>query len=176
MRLLLEGGANPGLLDLAKRTPLAYAKQKLRRQWKEVCTLLESAETGARDRAAFLLRSRCDLIWIDAICINQEDLLERNAQVTLMFRIYGSAQQALVWLGIEDQEMSFVRGVVDHVSSDSSGPGPSPEQALQTLRELNFNNPAPHESPILSRKAIQWHAAESSEWTLWWGCQAKSVH
>ena len=28
----------------------------------------------------------------------------------------------------------------------------------------------------LLRREKNGHAAESSEWTLWWGCQAKSVH
>lgn len=38
-------------------------------------------------------------IWIDAICINQESIPERNSQVAQMARIYGSAEQVLVWLG-----------------------------------------------------------------------------
>jgi hypothetical protein len=38
-------------------------------------------------------------IWIDAICINQEDLQERGAQVAIMDRIYASAQRVFVWLG-----------------------------------------------------------------------------
>lgn len=39
--------------------------------------------------------------WIDAICINQDDVDERNSQVALMRRIYGSAMQVQVWLGDE---------------------------------------------------------------------------
>jgi len=38
-------------------------------------------------------------LWIDAICINQEDLQERNHQVQMMSRIYRSAQGVRVWLG-----------------------------------------------------------------------------
>lgn len=38
-------------------------------------------------------------IWIDAICINQQDVAERNAQVALMNRIYGQARDVVVWLG-----------------------------------------------------------------------------
>jgi hypothetical protein len=30
-------------------------------------------------------------LWIDAICINQEDILERNRQVALMYKIYRTA-------------------------------------------------------------------------------------
>lgn len=39
------------------------------------------------------------LIWIDAICINQQDLEERSAQVNMMGRIFRSARTVVVWLG-----------------------------------------------------------------------------
>lgn len=38
-------------------------------------------------------------LWVDAICIDQGDIAERNLQVTLMGDIYSKAQQTLVWLG-----------------------------------------------------------------------------
>lgn len=37
--------------------------------------------------------------WVDAICINQQDVVERNAQVQQMWRIFGSAHRVDVWLG-----------------------------------------------------------------------------
>lgn len=36
--------------------------------------------------------------WIDSVCINQADLVERAAQVKLMTSIYRKAQSTLVWL------------------------------------------------------------------------------
>ncbi|KAM5350117.1 hypothetical protein ACJ41O_006622 [Fusarium nematophilum] len=38
-------------------------------------------------------------IWMDAICINQRDRVEKGHQLPLMTRIYQQAQQACVWLG-----------------------------------------------------------------------------
>ncbi|KAH7146846.1 heterokaryon incompatibility protein-domain-containing protein [Dactylonectria estremocensis] len=38
-------------------------------------------------------------IWIDAICINQDDLDERSAQVSIMRQIYESADRTIVYLG-----------------------------------------------------------------------------
>ena len=38
-------------------------------------------------------------VWIDAICINQNDDIERGEQVQLMRKIYAQAEQVLVWLG-----------------------------------------------------------------------------
>ena len=43
-------------------------------------------------------RRECAL-WVDAICINQLDLDERNFQVQIMCDVYSSAQLVIVWLG-----------------------------------------------------------------------------
>lgn len=47
--------------------------------------------------------------WIDAICINQEDVVERNQQVNLMTRIYKKAVGVHIWLGeqADDSEIAF---------------------------------------------------------------------
>jgi hypothetical protein len=37
--------------------------------------------------------------WIDAICINQKDVNERNHQVKMMQHIYSSAESVSIWLG-----------------------------------------------------------------------------
>lgn len=42
-------------------------------------------------------------IWIDQLCINQQDVQERNQQVAMMDRIYGQAKQVVSWLGEEDR-------------------------------------------------------------------------
>lgn len=39
------------------------------------------------------------LIWVDAVCINQENLAERSIQVAMMRRIYSDCLQCLVYLG-----------------------------------------------------------------------------
>jgi hypothetical protein len=49
--------------------------------------------------SAFLATNLFELIWIDAICINQDDLQERAAQVLIMGNIYSAAEEVLVWLG-----------------------------------------------------------------------------
>ena len=42
---------------------------------------------------------KAQFYWIDALCINQDDLLERAEQVLLMGKIYKQAQATWVWLG-----------------------------------------------------------------------------
>ncbi|TGO29517.1 hypothetical protein BPAE_0014g00680 [Botrytis paeoniae] len=50
--------------------------------------------------------------WIDALCINQNDNIEKGLQVRQMGRIYSSALQVLAWIGDEsmdsDLAMDFV--------------------------------------------------------------------
>lgn len=41
------------------------------------------------------------LLWVDAICINQDDISERNHQVAMMGQIYSRAARVHVWLGGE---------------------------------------------------------------------------
>ncbi len=42
-------------------------------------------------------------IWIDALCINQDDVSERNSQVGRMGTIYKGASRVTAWLGKEDE-------------------------------------------------------------------------
>ena len=41
-------------------------------------------------------------IWVDALCINQGDLVERSNQVHFMKEIYDAAADVVVWMGEED--------------------------------------------------------------------------
>jgi hypothetical protein len=38
-------------------------------------------------------------VWVDAVCINQEDDQEKSAQIPLMREIYSAAEEVIVWLG-----------------------------------------------------------------------------
>lgn len=40
-------------------------------------------------------------LWVDAVCINQEDLNERSQQVSMMRDIYASAERVVIWIGEE---------------------------------------------------------------------------
>lgn len=43
------------------------------------------------------------LIWADAICINQGDIVEKGQQVSMMDRIYSHSSYVVAWLGPEDE-------------------------------------------------------------------------
>ena len=44
------------------------------------------------------------LLWVDAICINHDDLIERNHQVGLMGQIYSNATIVISWVGTSDED------------------------------------------------------------------------
>ncbi|KAE9380966.1 hypothetical protein N431DRAFT_459871 [Stipitochalara longipes BDJ] len=48
------------------------------------------------------------VLWVDAICINQSDVSEKNIQVPLMREIYEFANKTVVWFGEEnDAQVAF---------------------------------------------------------------------
>lgn len=76
----------------------------------------------------FRLRFTARYVWADAICINQEDLVERSSQVLLMTEVYQQCSRCLIWLGEEaecDQHLSYrteskASGILDHPSNQLS--------------------------------------------------------
>ncbi|KAF4335796.1 het-domain protein [Fusarium beomiforme] len=54
-------------------------------------------------------------VWIDAICINQDDDVEKNRQVAMMRSIYRSSVGTVAYLGEEENDsrlaMGYIRGV-----------------------------------------------------------------
>ncbi|KAI6083982.1 HET-domain-containing protein [Hypoxylon rubiginosum] len=46
-------------------------------------------------------------LWVDAVCINQDDIPEKNIQVPQMGRLYGSAGSVIVWLGSSDPNIQL---------------------------------------------------------------------
>lgn len=46
-------------------------------------------------------------LWVDALCINQNDLLERSAQVQIMRLIFQSACFLYIWLGPEADDSTY---------------------------------------------------------------------
>jgi hypothetical protein len=55
------------------------------------------------------LKDKARTIWVDALCINQEDIDERNHQVQIMSRVYREATKVLIYLGesSEDTDAAF---------------------------------------------------------------------
>lgn len=61
-----------------------------------------------------------ELIWIDAICIDQTNNTERSAQVTIMGKIFKKASKVIVWLGRADSNPSDTETAIDLLSNLAS--------------------------------------------------------
>lgn len=60
-------------------------------------------------------------LWADAICINQDNLIEKGQQIPLMARIFRSATQVIVWLGKGEEDESRA---VDELAAFARKAGP----------------------------------------------------
>ena len=49
------------------------------------------------------LQNQSRVLWVDAICINQDDTCEKSFQVAMMSQIYSKTTMGLLWLGEEPQ-------------------------------------------------------------------------
>lgn len=61
-------------------------------------------------------KDQTETLWIDQICINQEDLDERSRQVQLMRKIYKSAAYVYIWLGDEANQSSLAIQLIPQLS------------------------------------------------------------
>lgn len=101
------------------------------------------------------------IIWVDAVCINQNDNAEKGQQIGLMARIYGSASQTYVWLGPSangsDLAMDTLRRVGEGMLKKSSGT--SPRQQFEDLTKDapagEWNRQSPDELLLLAPELIQ---------------------
>jgi hypothetical protein len=83
------------------------------------------------------------ILWIDAICIDQENLKERGQQVRLMAGIYTKASRVLVWLGEtadnSDQALlEIVRIAAENEPLDSVNDRTTQEAILALLKRSWF--------------------------------------
>ncbi|KAM0328194.1 hypothetical protein ACHAQA_005601 [Verticillium albo-atrum] len=67
--------------------------------------------------------------WIDAICINQDDLLERRTHVAMMDEIYRRAVAVTIWLGKETPATGEVLALVRTVAAIDEAAFPAQAEA-----------------------------------------------
>lgn len=81
-----------------------------------------SNSSGSFDRATGHVQRPVQRLWVDALCINQDDVAERTSQVELMGHIFAGARRVLAWLCWEEGEegrrrrqtaIRFIRAFMD---------------------------------------------------------------
>jgi hypothetical protein len=60
------------------------------------------------------------VLWIDALCINQENIAERGHQVDMMGGIYKNAAGVLVWLGVSKRPFAAMQSLLSQMVPGSS--------------------------------------------------------
>ncbi|KAF7186651.1 Heterokaryon incompatibility protein 6, OR allele [Pseudocercospora fuligena] len=81
-------------------------------------------------------------LWIDALCINQQDMKERESQILMMGDIYRFATRTLVWLGPEDvqttEALDVCRALLEQLPKDVMDlPTGQFRHALQNIHALD---------------------------------------
>jgi hypothetical protein len=61
------------------------------------------------------------ILWVDQICINQQDNEEKSKQVALMGDIYQAAEETLVWLGVTESNSDLFMRVWREVGRLAEG-------------------------------------------------------
>jgi Heterokaryon incompatibility protein (HET) len=90
----------------------------------DVIVLIDNEEFLVRSNlaAAMWQLQRCPRVrqgfklWIDMICINQENIQERESQVRKMKDIYASAWHVVVWLGVEAHGSNLAMSTLRYLS------------------------------------------------------------
>jgi len=74
------------------------------------------------------------LLWIDSICINQEDSREKSTQVALMRRIFEEASSTIAWIGdVDSTEAKLAIGLLGKF--DALETIPKLEKGLSSLEQ-----------------------------------------
>ncbi|ETS81710.1 hypothetical protein PFICI_06712 [Pestalotiopsis fici W106-1] len=113
--------------------------------------------------------------WIDAICINQEDVRERNHQVGMMKAIYAQATEVYAWLGPEaDDSDCSMKFLIQQSKSPlrMKGCGYLPIWDSRTAKALSALCERPYwrrmwiiQELLHARKITLWCGTQKSDWS-----------
>lgn len=114
-------------------------------------------------------------LWVDAICINQIDVQERNHQVGLMRKIYSCAKRVMIWLGsgkrIEDAICRLGGHQPNHIFADLAAPFTTIgqfglEMSVERLINLPwFERVWVIQEAVFAKEAMILGGRQSLEWT-----------
>ncbi|KAF1969334.1 hypothetical protein BU23DRAFT_374876, partial [Bimuria novae-zelandiae CBS 107.79] len=62
----------------------------------QACTITVNLDAALR---RLLDETEPRVLWVDALCINQNDIVEKNVQVPIMGRVNCGASRVIAWLG-----------------------------------------------------------------------------
>ncbi|KAK8121778.1 hypothetical protein PG984_010448 [Apiospora sp. TS-2023a] len=93
-------------LSYAWGTTTVYSRIRIGSRFIRISTNLEGALRKLRQKHGDEALGRGFRLWVDQICIDQENVQERSHQVQLMYSIYEKAEKVFVWLGPDDYDVA----------------------------------------------------------------------
>ncbi|KAF2127463.1 hypothetical protein P153DRAFT_398795 [Dothidotthia symphoricarpi CBS 119687] len=125
-------GSVDGSLDIEVTQIISHTRNSLAERIRLPVSTL-SVRRNLHDALTQLRHQRNSrILWIDALCINQNDLNERNLQVGRMRLIYKHASRVVVWLGPSDRgsiaalyALMYIGVQLEVLDSDRSIPAPN---------------------------------------------------
>ncbi|RBR25283.1 uncharacterized protein FIESC28_01892 [Fusarium coffeatum] len=145
--LLLDHGASIKIIDSHGRSPIGCMQAKTKQEWKK----MKSPERLHQDPEDRQLVPSGEIIrfgkpiWIDAICVNQEDENEKASHKSITPQIYARARSVMAWTGVMDpatrlSQNTVITGVYGdeaNLAKISLAPGhPSDDSMRQQVVEL----------------------------------------
>jgi hypothetical protein len=86
-------------------------------------------------------RKSARLLWVDALCINQEDLAERSSQISQMAFLFHRARRVIAWLGEGNPGSQIVMRLARHLYDFESGNLISCDENIMYILALTFGVP-----------------------------------
>lgn len=145
---LLLGSSSPGYYDAVS---YCWGDPAL----SHVLHVDEDSTLGITVNADTMLRHLRSLgkpryLWIDAICLNQEDREEKQIQVQLMGRIYAQAAKVRVWVGTAtlDQHVpqlfSVLKSLASRLKSKEASEATEIERTLESICGVDWKQTLSH--------------------------------
>lgn len=160
--LLLQPGSDDAIINcelVATELHSAQAYEALSYTWGDLSNyqVIHITTAGSGERKEFSVTANCfsaltrlrlkeqpRILWIDALCIDQANLSERNHQVTLMSKIYSQAVDVVIYLGDatenSDLAVDFIVECDSPTSRTSSLSYPKSGPLIQALNSF-FRRP-----------------------------------
>ncbi|CAN9174373.1 unnamed protein product [Alternaria sp. RS040] len=110
--------------SIAVTTTLTHALKTVYFQWTEGCC--SDDDSGHR-------------IWVDAVCINQPDVQEKNSQIPLMYQIYTSAQRTFCWIGLPTPELLGAFDDFTHLFQEIDSRSKNEQESENLLQSIDVD-------------------------------------
>jgi hypothetical protein len=112
------------------------------------------------------------VLWADAICINQNDPIEKTSQVQLMRDIYRAAHQVIIWLGPSTAETYYTIREMRKLGDQLVKTGfwdLKPEDMLHwEVQDDDTSSSASTKRAILGMESEHLSQMRNDEFPFWW--------